>query len=149
VLVFVDQWIKRQDFASKFDEIVPPRLYLPDGRVIPTCVVLAEEQAEGPGQSTALQFPRSVIGGGYPSISEVQGETRFATIGCLVTDGDSAYALTNLHVAGETGRELFTLVNGARERLGVTAAKHVGKLPFESAYPGFSSPRTVVNLDAA
>lgn len=149
VLVFVDHWMKREEFASKFDEVVPPRLYLPDGRVIPTCVVLAEEQPERPGQKTVLRFPRSMLGGGYPSISEVQGETRFATIGCLVSDGDSTYALTNLHVAGENGRELFTLVNGARERLGVTSEKQVGKLPFEQAYSGFSSPRTVVNLDAA
>lgn len=149
VMVFVNQWLKTDEFAKKFDELVPPRLYLPDGRVVPTCVVLAEPQDDAPQQTSTLRFPHSMLGGGYPSIAEVQGETRFATIGCLVSDGDTTYALTNLHVAGEEPRALFTLVNGSREQLGLTAGKHVGKIPFEKAYPGFTSPRSVVNLDAA
>src|SRR4249920_132799 len=30
VLVFVKEWIAPKDFGKRYDEIVPPRLYLPD-----------------------------------------------------------------------------------------------------------------------
>lgn len=150
VLVFVDSWIPRAEFGKRVDDIVPPRLYLPDGRVVPTCVILAEKQPERVGELATLRFPQTLLGGGYPSLADVQGQTRVATVGCLVSDGDSLYALTNAHVAGESGRELFTLVRGRRELLGRTAnGKQVTKLPFSAAYPGFESKRTVLNLDAA
>jgi len=149
LMVFVDRWIPPADFRQKVDEIVPQRLYLPDGRVVPTCVILAETQDERAEEVTSLRFPRSMLGGGYPSLSEVQGQTRVATIGCVVSDGDDLYVLTNRHVAGEEGRELFTLVQGHREVLGKTSGRMAGKVPFEKAYAGFSGPRTVLNLDAA
>ncbi len=38
VLVFVRQWEQPHHLGS---EMVPPNLYLPDGRVIPTCVIAA------------------------------------------------------------------------------------------------------------
>lgn len=150
VLVFVDAWIPRSEFAAKIDHIVPPRLYLPDGRVVPTCVIFAEKQAATVGEIRTLRFPDQMLGGGYPSIADVQGASRVATLGCVVSDGDSYYALTNAHVAGEPGRELYTLVRGRRELLGKTAeGKRIGKFPFERAYPGFPGPRSVLNVDAA
>jgi hypothetical protein len=43
VLVFVKDWIKPADYhaAAVKGQVVPPFIYLPDGRVIPTCVVQA------------------------------------------------------------------------------------------------------------
>ncbi|MBL9022428.1 MAG: hypothetical protein JNL21_09510 [Myxococcales bacterium] len=150
VMVFVDKWIPRAEFARKVDEIVPPRLYLPDGRVVPTCVIYAEQQDEPIDTIQTPRFPETLLGGGYPSLAEVQEQTRLATIACRVTDGDTLYALTNAHVAGDAGRELFTLVRGRRELLGRTAAgKRLTKVPFEKAYPGLAGPRSVLNLDAA
>ncbi|NUO52291.1 MAG: hypothetical protein HOV80_25840 [Polyangiaceae bacterium] len=149
VMVFVSDWIEPKDFAARVDDIVPQRLYLPDGRVVPTCVIYAEKREERAGAVQTLRFPEMMLGGGYPSLADVQGQTRAATIGCLVSDGDLLYALTNAHVAGEAGRELYTLVGGKRELLGRSAGKEVGKLPFERAYPGFAGPRSVLNLDAA
>src|SRR5262245_52365764 len=68
LMVFVDSWIPPEQFSKKVDEIVPPRLYLPDGRVVPTCVILAEKQDERAEEVTALRFPPSMLGGGYPSL---------------------------------------------------------------------------------
>jgi hypothetical protein len=149
VMVFVSEWIDPKDFGAKVDEIVPRRLYLPDGRVVPTCVIYADKHDEPIGTVQTLRFPEVMLGGGYPSLAEVQGQLRVATVGCLVSDGDLLYALTNAHVGGETGRELFTRVRGKRELLGRTAGKQLTKLPFERAYPGFAGPRSVLNLDAA
>ncbi|MBO9670952.1 MAG: hypothetical protein J7485_10580 [Sphingobium sp.] len=147
VLVFVREWAKRKDMAHSPENIVPPFLYLPDGRVIPVCVVEA-----GPGEVDHLVapgvYPSDLIGGGYPCLADVQGVRRSGSIGCLVTDGDGVFALTNRHVAGPEGREISTLVAGARRRIGISAGQAVGKKPFEQVYPGWAGSRVLANLDA-
>ncbi|MCI0670857.1 MAG: hypothetical protein L0Y64_10380 [Myxococcaceae bacterium] len=151
VLVFVDRWLPLDAFARRPDQVVPPRLYLPDGRVVPTCVVLAQldERAAPPLQK--LTFPPGLMGGGYPALTRVQGQTHVGSFGCLVTDGDAVYALTNRHVTGtdvEEAREVFTLLNGERRRVGVAHRTHVGKLPFSEVYPGWPGTHCFANLDA-
>ena len=58
VLVFVSKWIERGDFGGKGHdpaEIVPSALYMPDGRVVPVCVVQAEiDEAEPAAQPVDL-----------------------------------------------------------------------------------------------
>ena len=150
VLVFVTRWIPTAEFRARLDEIVPPRLYLPDGRVVPTCVILAEKYPAPVDEIDTLRFPDNMLGGGYPLLADVQEQTRVATIGCLVSDGDCLYALTNAHVAGADERALTTLVGGRPETIGTSGAARQGRrLPFEQAYPGFPGPRSVLNLDAA
>jgi hypothetical protein len=147
VLVFVRKWSKRRDFARAPDQMVPPFLYLPDGRVVPVCVVEA-----GPGQIDHLAdphiYPSDLVGGGYPCLADVQGMRRTGSIGCLVTDGDGVFALTNRHVAGPEGREISTLVAGTRRRIGLSAGRAIGKKPFEQVYPGWAGSRVLANLDA-
>src|SRR5438105_9962591 len=43
VLVFVDRWLPLNEFRKNPDQAVPRFLYMPDGRVIPTCVVVVEK----------------------------------------------------------------------------------------------------------
>src|SRR4051794_36932922 len=38
VLVFVSDWWDIRSFRDRPSQVVPPKLYLPDGRVVPTCV---------------------------------------------------------------------------------------------------------------
>src|SRR5205085_1549726 len=76
------------------------------------------------------------------------GRQHLSTLGCLVTDGDSIFALTDRHVAGEAGRQLYTLVQGEREPIGTSHARQVGHIPFASAYPGLAGARLRSNLDA-
>lgn len=148
VLVFVDEWIAPKDFGKRYDEIVPPRLYLPDGRVVPTCVVYADHGTPDAPSPQDLRYPGTYLGGGYPALADAQGRQHLSTLGCLVSDGDSIFALTDRHVAGEPGRELYTLVQGERERIGISHRLQISQLPFTSAYPGLAGSRLRSNLDA-
>ncbi|MDX6612987.1 MAG: hypothetical protein QOD75_2173 [Blastocatellia bacterium] len=155
VLVFVTKWLTQKDFVKQeIDQVVPRYLYLADGRVVPTCVVLAEQERQSPPPLQDLAFPADLVGGGYPLITEVQNQQHVGSIGCLVTDGDSYYALTNRHVTGtrrveeETGREILTMIRGVRQRIGETSVMQLGKKPFQEVYPNWPGRHTHSNLDA-
>ncbi len=148
VLVFVDVWQPRDAFAGDPDQMVPARLYLADGRIVPTCVVLVERDLVAPGSVARPNVPLNAIGGGCAVLSYVQGKEHVGTIGCLVSDGATVYALTNRHVAGPAGHVAYTTFRGKSERIGVSSAKSLGKLPFTDAYHGWAGTDTVVNLDA-
>jgi len=149
VLVFVDRWRTLDELRSEPDQVVPRLLYLPDGRVVPTCVLLAEPDIAAPAPLANLSFPSDLGGGGYPIVTEVQGQEHVGSLGCLVTDGDAVYALTNRHVAGGPGREVFTMLNGARVTIGITSDRQIGKLRFGHAYPGWPGEHTYATVDAA
>ena len=151
VMVFVKEWIHEASFgqtrgASK-DDYLPRRLFLPDGREIPVCVIKAAWQQKGTDPILRMKFPGSVIGGGYPVMTKVQNEDRWATFGCLVSDGRLTYGLTNAHVAGRPGESLFTMKNGNEEEIGVSAQKQLQKKPFSEVYETFPGRHTLVNLD--
>ncbi|HSB11260.1 MAG TPA: hypothetical protein VLM38_17365, partial [Blastocatellia bacterium] len=121
LLVFVDKWLTQSELIKQDpDQVVPRFLYLPDGRVVPTCVIYAEKQEASAPPLQNLNFPMELIGGGYPVITDVQGQPHIGSIGCMVTDGDSVYALTNRHVTGEPGREIFSLFCAKRELIGIS-----------------------------
>jgi hypothetical protein len=129
--------------------MVPRRLYLADGRVVPTCVVYVPAVEGQPDSDQHLSFTSSLLGGGYVCLSQVQGRERVASIGCLVSDGDKVFALTNRHVAGERGRELFSMVDGAYVPIGKSAGRSAGRLPFSKVYPGLPGGRRMeVAIDA-
>lgn len=148
VLVFVDQWQTLAEMAGDPDQVVPQRLFLADGRVVPTCVVFAPQSSRPAAELGALLFPNQFVGGGYPVLSVVQNREHVGSIGCLVTDGDTTYALTNRHVAGEEGRPLYSVMAGSREQIGVSAGSALNKLSFTETYPGWPGGRVCVNLDA-
>src|SRR5262249_18385012 len=60
ILVFVDSWCAQEELArdpAKADSIVPSRLYLPDGRVVPTCVVEVRTDTGPPAFAQPQAFP--------------------------------------------------------------------------------------------
>src|SRR5262245_8986244 len=122
VMVFVRAWQALDDFRGAPDQVVPRRLYLPDGRMIPVCVVLADQVDEVLTPSPVQAFPASFAGGGFPALSTVQGQNRLGSIGCLVSDGRETFALTNRHVAGNPGDSAETVVRGRRVPIGTSAA---------------------------
>lgn len=148
VLVFVDHWRTQEEFDQNPDQVVPRFLYLPDGRVVPTCVLLVEKQQEAPPALQNLNFPSDLIGGGYPVLTDVQEQEHVGSLGCLVWDGDTSYALTNRHVTGEEGRGIYSLIRAKRQKIGVSHKKQMGKKPFEEVYPGWPGKRVLANLDA-
>jgi len=150
VLVFVRQWLDKQDLRAHPESAVPPFIYLSDGRVVPVCTLEASLYAGSPPPVTGpLTFASHVIGGGYPVVTEVQGRDHVGTIACLVTDGERYYALTNQHVAGAAGQEIYSLIKGERVRIWVAAGGLMSrrKAPFTDLYPGFAGADTQSNLD--
>jgi len=153
--VFVKEWLTQEEFSKQDpDQVVPRFLYLPDGRVAPTCVIFTQKQEAALPPLQNLAFPADFVGGGYPLITDVQNQQHVASLGCLVSDGDSVYALTNRHVTGTrrleelTGRPIFTIMRNKRERIGETDVKQVGKKLFSEVYPGWTSARAYSALDA-
>jgi hypothetical protein len=154
VLVFVSQWVEPEEFSNRpggflATDFVPKTIYLPDGRRVPTCVVEAPlvERAVEPPALDDLRFPAAQIGGGFPVIARVQGLDHVASIGCLATDGHLTYALTNRHVTGESGEELFSIIDGELVPLGKSSPKQLRRAPFETVYPGWPGRNLYVNLD--
>ncbi len=150
VLVFVDTWVDPLDFTSSGldpEDLVPRALHLPDGGRVPVCVVHAPVSQEAPAPTVPRHFPRHVIGGGYPLLLEVQGVQRFASIGCLVSDGHTIYALTNRHVAGTPGEEVATLIGGEPVRVGVTSERQLTRKAFQDVYRGWPGKNVYVNMD--
>jgi len=153
LLVFVDTWLKPSDFAHKDkkadpSDFISKRLYLPDGTLVPVCVVQApgEERSSPAGDDFPI-FPRQFLGGGYPLLKEIQGAQQFATVGCLVTDGHLTYALTNRHVTGETGEAVYTLVGGEARLVGTSADMEITRKLFEEVYPGWPGRQSYVHTD--
>ncbi len=151
VLVFVDRWFRWEEIRQTpalAQELVPSFLYLPDGRVVPTCVVQVDPDRAASAGRDPMLFQSDLVGGGFPIETTVQGQTHVGSIGCLVSDGDAVYALTNRHVAGPPGREIFAGFKNTERRLGVSDSRQLGKRPFSEVYPGWPGDRVLANLDA-
>lgn len=150
VLVFVKRWEDESALINDGgDNIIPKSIYLPDGRVIPICVVETpkSELVDSRINEFNLNFPVNMISGGFPLIVYSQGERRIASVGCLTSDGNKVYAITNKHVAGKEGTEIFTLLNGIETKIGVSSHKQLGKGRFIELYPGFVGTNLVINQD--
>lgn len=155
VLVLVDTWMyepgqqdtdKRQQLEP--GDVVPKTLYLPDGRTVPTCVVKVDRAAPEQDLLPAWTWPRSTIGGGFPLISRTQGRDNVASVGTLVTDGHTTYALTSRHVAGPEDHPVSTVLRGRQTRIGRSAGLQLTRLPFVEVYPEYPGRRTFLTLDA-
>ena len=150
VLVFVDSLvdpasIERGDVDRT--DLVPHTLYMPDGTRVPICVVYAPVKDEPAEMPIPKNYPEHWIGGGFPLLIDSQGEEYVASIGCVVTDGHTYYALTNRHVAGPVGTPVYAIVGGARMKIGTSAGIDIRQRPFEQVYPHWPGKRVLLNLD--
>jgi len=153
VLVFVREWLSENDFGPKGKakpwQIVPKTLFLPDGRAVPVCTVLAQPVAAS--QKTgraAVSRPTETFGGGLALHVKVQGDERFGTAGCLVTDGHLTYALTARHVCGEPGTPLSAELRQGQEPIGVSSKNQLTRQLFSEVYPAFPMRQTWLGIDA-
>lgn len=152
VLVFVDTWIDEDNFGARKnsvhpENIVPKTLYMPDGRTVPVCVVKVSPAAAAAAPLPKMHWPETLIGGGFPILCDTQGSKRVASIGCLVSDGHTIYALTNRHVAGPEGRPITTIMRGGEVEIGRSSSKQLTRLPFTTVYGDFAGKRTWLTLD--
>lgn len=151
VLALVRNWVDESAFGGggrlRPEEMVPKTLYMPDGRMVPVCVVKVEQGEPDPRQLPRWIWPDRLFGGGMPIIVETQEQVHRASTGCLVTDGHTTYALTSRHVCGSAGDPVFTMAAGQRKEIGRASQRHLTRLPFTEIYPEFAGHRTYMNLD--
>jgi hypothetical protein len=149
LLVFVKHWMTDQEMRDNPTQVVPPFIYLPDGRVIPTCVLYSEEPMVVEETLPDARYPDGLLGGSCPMVSKVQGRDHTGTVACLVSNGDLTFALTNRHVSGPKGRTISAVAAGGNLiPIGQSAGRDAGKIPFSEAYPSWPGARTCLNLDA-
>ncbi len=150
ILVFVKEWETELELVKKdASQIVPKTLFLPNGKAVPVCVILASKffKQKPFVELSSFTFPRNVISGGFPLFTRVQQELHIASLGCLVTDGHLTYALTNKHVCGEAGTPVYTLLNGKEIEIGVVSQRQLGRIGFQDIYPGFKGKDVYLNMD--
>jgi hypothetical protein len=150
VIVFVESWIGESEFAhdkTPIRNLIPDRIVLPDSRTVPVCVLEAPKAIYSSECNPNPVMPGNFIGGGYPVLCEVQEQEHFASVGCLLTDGHTVYALTNRHVAGNPGEAIYALLEGKKQPIGRSSDKQLGRLTFESVYEGWSGKNVFLNLD--
>jgi hypothetical protein len=144
VLVFVREKTSEDMGVSE----VPRSLYLPDGRVVPTCVVMATPDESLPPSVPGPSQVSGLIGGGYLVARAHQGTVHNGTIACIVTRDGSYYALTNRHVTGLGADVIKVYVRGRRHRIGQCSDIGLTELKFNDAFPAWPGDRTYVTLDA-
>ncbi len=145
VLVFLRRWERSLALG---DQAVPKRLYLPDGRQVPTCVVLGTPDESLPPPVMEAGFASELLGGGYRCERHGQGLVELGTLGCLVSRDGNTYALTNKHVAGTAGEPVYARVRGEATRIGEADGAAVNKQLLGSLFPAFGASQTYVNVDA-
>jgi hypothetical protein len=145
VLVFVREWAEAKALG---DNAIPRSLYLPDGRIIPTCVIQAKSDESLPRPALGPFHTSPLLGGGYSCLRDHQGMQSFGTISCLVKKGGSYYALTNRHVAGGTGETVRAFVRTAYQSIGTSGGIAVDRQPMSAIFPHWGGANDYLTLDA-
>jgi hypothetical protein len=142
ILVFVEHW-----GFERPEDAVPPAVYMPNGQKVPICVIQVEKDDVRYEGEANYNYPASVMGGGFPVICDVQGQEHIASIGCLVTDGNKTYALTNRHVAGTPGTRISAIIGRNQVAIGTSASNQLTRKLFADIYPGWPAKEVYVDLD--
>ncbi|HET9130515.1 MAG TPA: hypothetical protein VFO86_06195, partial [Terriglobia bacterium] len=145
VLVFVNQW---KDPNELGDSVVPRTLYLPDGRMVPTCVIEARPDQTLPPAAVGPFHTSDLLGGGYSCLRDHQGEQSTGSFACLVRKGGTYYALTNRHVAGGDGETVRAYIRDQYAPIGKTASYATDRAPMIDVFPSWGEERTLLTLDA-
>ena len=150
ILVFVTRWQTVNELRSRPEQVIPPFVFLKDGRIVPICVVLAESSVLPPRTVVPPQLDASTLGIGSPIYVDAQGMRRMGTCACMVSDGSDFYLLTNTHLAGESGRPVRALFQGVPQVIGSThGTRNLTEKTFSAVYPELPGRDSVMNIDAA
>jgi hypothetical protein len=145
VLVFVREWENAKDLGNG---AVPKSLYLPDGRIVPTCIIQAKPNEVPAAASLGPFQTSSLLGGGYSCLRIHQGLESFGTISCLVKQGGSYYFLTNRHVAGGAEEVVRGFVRNAYQPIGVSIGTAIERQSMATIFPRWPTSETFLTLDA-
>ena len=150
VLVFVNRWQTLDELHAHPDQVIPPFVYMPDGRMVPICVVLVETANLPPRTANPARLNESALGVGSAIYVDAQATRRMGTAACMVSDGSDFYLLTATHLAGQVGRPVRALLKGIPEVVGTThGTRNLTERTFSNIYPSLPGRDSVVNIDAA
>lgn len=152
IIVLVREWVDEAEFGRVGKPppwcVLPKRLYLPDGRIVPVCTVLAPPMPQAHMRGLQpIARPLATFGGGLALHVNVQHEDRFATIGCLMSDGHLTYALTARHACGEPGTSVSATLRDGPAFVGVSSTKQITRMLFSDVYPALPMRQTWLGLD--
>jgi hypothetical protein len=151
VYAFVSSWEEEQRLLQADpSDVVPPALFLPDGRSVPVCLIEARLQNIAQDlEITPNSFsPRNYFGPGCAILNEDgQGMARLATAGCIVRDGQRFYVMTNRHAIGEKGTSIKALKPHRTSEIGITSEKGLTRVDFQEIYPNFQSTKQRLLMD--
>ncbi len=149
ILVFVHRWQTLDELHSQPENVIPPFVYMPDGRIVPICVILAESAKLPTRAIDPSRLGSTSLGIGSPIYVDAQRMRRMGTVACMVSDGSDFYVLTNAHLAGQAGRPVHALLRGVPEVVGTTLGTHrLTEKKFSEVYPSLPCRDEVVNIDA-
>lgn len=149
VLVFVDRWVDESEFGKgelATSDYVPKTIYMPDGKAVPICLVLATPAGSPPKPQAPPLLDSTRLQGGHAVVIESQNMSYRATVGCLLSDGRKIYALTARHVAGAEGSRVLA---EDQSPIGTASSLQLSRVPFESVYAPWPGKHAFVNLDVA
>lgn len=150
LLVFVTRWQPLSQLTAHPEDVIPSSVYLPDGRVVPICVVEVETTPAPERMVNRAMLTESRLTTGSPLYVDAQGTRRMGTACCLVSDGSDFYVLTNTHLAGQVGRPVNALLRGLPRLVGSThGTRCLTEKTFSDVYPELPGRNSVVNIDAA
>ncbi|MFP3670347.1 hypothetical protein SB717_35260, partial [Priestia sp. SIMBA_032] len=81
-------------------------------------------------------------------MSDTQGVQELGSVGTLVSDGHTVFALTSRHVTGPAGSPVSSILHGHVAQIGRARAHQLTRKPFSEVYPGFPGLRSFATLDA-
>jgi hypothetical protein len=118
--------------------------------MVPICVVAIETAELPPRTVDFSRLAARSLGVGSPIYVDAQGGRRLGTVACLVSDGSDFYVLTNTHLAGQSGRSVYTMLRGVPQRVGTTVGtRNLTEKTFSQVYPELPGRNSVINIDAA
>jgi len=145
-MVFVRRWQRPEELGPNE---IPHTLYLPDGRVIPTCVVLAKPDEDMPPPAHGPAQVSSLVGGGYSCLRTHQGVSHVGTFGCVVAKSGVYFALTSRHIAGLPDEEIRAFVRDEYHRIGKGAGIGVDRVLMSDVFRNWpAGDKTYLNMDA-
>ncbi len=105
---------------------------------------VAARNSETLGTRPKPQVRRPLVGGAQIS-SVIDESPEAGTLGCIVTDGTSYYALTNEHVVGPVGNEVYQPDNGNSNFLFGTVMQSVANATIDAAVVSFGAGEDFAN----